>query len=148
MAITPTLLAACIIISAQTYDVPPGVLLGIMQVEGGRAGLESRNTNGSSDLGIMQINTIWLPELSRRWGVSQSTARKWIRDDGCANIAVASWILRQRIDTAGSLWGGIAGYHSFTPALGSRYANKVASAMRRYNLSDRKDIISTKSASR
>ena len=140
---TPALLAACIIISAQTYDVPPGVLLGIMQVEGGRVGQEVRNTNGSHDLGIMQINTIWLPELSKRWGISQSRAREWIRDDGCANIAVASWILRQRINKTGSLWGGIAGYHSFTPALGSRYANKVAAAMRRYNLSDRKDIIST-----
>lgn len=140
---TPALLASCIIISAQTYDVPPGVLLGIMQVEGGRVGQEVRNTNGSHDLGIMQINTIWLPELSERWGVSESTARKWIRDDGCANIAVASWILRQRINITGSLWEGIAGYHSFTPHIGRRYAKKVADAMRRYGLGEGKDILST-----
>ncbi len=138
---SPTLLAICLIVSAQSYDLPPGVLLGILQVEGGRIGQEVSNTNGSYDLGPMQINTIWLPELARRWGMDQAAVRKKVRDDGCANIAVASWILRQRINYTGSLWGGIAGYHSLTPSLGSRYASKVATAMKRYNLNDRKDIL-------
>lgn len=135
------MLAACLIIAAQTYQVPPGVLLGILQVEGGRVGQEVGNTNGSYDLGPMQINTIWLPTLANKWNTDQRTARKWLRDDGCVNMAVSAWILRQRINLTGSLWGGVAGYHSLTPGIGSRYASKVAAAMRRYNLTDRMDQI-------
>jgi len=139
-----TVLAACILIAAQTYQVPPGVMLGILQVEGGRVGQEVPNTNGSHDLGLMQINTIWLEALSRKWNTDRSTARKWVRDDPCVNVAVAGWILRQRINYTGGLWTGIAGYHSLTPGIGSRYATRVRDAMRRYNLTDRMDLIAVK----
>jgi len=141
---SPSVLAACLMIAAQQYTIPPGVLLGILQVEGGRIGQEVGNKNGSYDLGPMQINTIWLPTLSTRWKVDRSTARQWVRDDGCVNMGVAAWILRQRINQTGSLWGGIAGYHSLTPGIGSRYAGKVSAAMRRYGLSDRMDQITVK----
>lgn len=133
---SPAILAACLLISAQTYQVPPGVLLGIMQVEGGRIGQAVRNTNGSYDLGPMQINTIWLPELARKWNTDQRTALSWVKDDGCVNVSVSAWILRQRINRTGSLWSGIAGYHSLTPGIGSRYASKVAAAMRRHGLTE------------
>ncbi len=140
-----TVLAACLLIAAQTYQVPPGILLGIMQVEGGRIGQEvGPNRNGSYDIGIMQINTAWLPTLSQKWQVTPSTARSWLREDGCANIAVSAWILRQRINLTGSLWSGVAGYHSLTPSLGSRYASRVASAMRRYRLSDSMAMIAVR----
>jgi soluble lytic murein transglycosylase-like protein len=139
-----TLLAACVLIAAQTYQVPPGVMLGIMQVEGGRPGQEVRNTNGSFDLGIMQINTVWLEALSKKWRTDKNTARQWLRDDPCVNVAVAGWILRQRINITGGLWSGIAGYHSLTPGIGSRYAGKVQAAMRRYGLSDRMDVVAVR----
>lgn len=139
-----SILAACLMIAAQTYMVPPGVLLGILQVEGGRIGQEVGNTNGSYDLGPMQVNTIWLPVLARRWNVDRETARTWLRDDGCVNMGVAAWILRQRINLTGSLWEGIAGYHSLTPGIGSGYAGRVSAAMRRYGLTDRMDQITAK----
>jgi hypothetical protein len=141
---SPSVLAACLLISAQTYQVPPGVLLGILQVEGGRVGQAVVNKNGSYDLGPMQVNTIWLPTLAARWKVDNATARKWVQHDGCVNMGVAAWILRQRISVTGTLWKGIAGYHSFTPGIGSRYAERVAAAMRRYGLSDRMDQIAAK----
>lgn len=141
---SPTVLAACLLISAQTYQVPPGVLLGILQVEGGRIGQAVANTNGSYDLGPMQVNTIWVPELSQKWNIDRGTAVRWLRDDGCVNMAVSAWILRQRINRTGDLWSGIAGYHSLTPGIGSRYASKVAYMMRRYGLTDRMDQITVR----
>ena len=135
------LFATCLVIAAQNYTVPPGVMLGIMQVEGGRIGQEVANTNGTYDLGPLQINTLWLPELAKKWRMDQSRIRVLLRDDVCVNIAVSAWILRQKINHTGSLWGGIAGYHSLTPALGSRYAARVAAVMRRYKLTDRMDIM-------
>ena len=62
--ITAQALALCIFTAAQTYSVPPTVILGVLNVEGGKVGMASSNTNGTYDLGPMQINTIWVPELA------------------------------------------------------------------------------------
>jgi soluble lytic murein transglycosylase-like protein len=132
--ITAQALALCIFTAAQTYSVPPTVILGVLNVESGRVGMASPNTNGTYDLGPMQINTIWVPELANYWRVSEKTALRWVRDDACVNIGVGAWILRKKMNESGSLVGGIAGYHSGTASLGSNYRNKVLSAMQRYRL--------------
>lgn len=129
--------AACLIMASQTYQVPPQVMIGILNVEGGRIGQEVANTNGTYDMGPMQVNTLWLEKLTHYWNVDRSTARHWVRDDGCVNVHVAAWILRQKLDEAGgNLYNGIARYHSATPYLGTRYANKVIDAMERHGLID------------
>lgn len=132
MTAAAKLILSCLLLAAETYEVPPAVLLGIMTVEGGRVGQEvGPNTNGTFDLGPMQINTIWLPELADHWQVDEETARGWVRDDACVNIQVAAWILRGRIDKTGNLAGGIAHYHSGTPGIGERYAMRVLDAIDR-----------------
>jgi len=40
-------IAACLMLAAQTYSVPPAVLVGIYQVEGGKPGQAVENTNGT-----------------------------------------------------------------------------------------------------
>lgn len=119
------ILAACLMLASQTYSVPPAVLVGIYKAEGGKVGQEVKNTNGSYDLGPMQINTIWMPELAKKWGVSESTARKWVRDDACTNVGVSAWILSGHLKETGDLSKAIAYYHSRTPHHGQRYKNKV-----------------------
>lgn len=123
------ILAACLMLASQTYSVPPAVLVGIYKAEGGKVGQEVRNTNGSYDLGPMQINTIWMPELAKRWGVSEGTARKWVRDDACTNVGVSAWILKGHMQETGSLSKAIAHYHSRTPHFGYKYKNRVLSIM-------------------
>lgn len=132
--LTAQALAVCIFTAAQTYSVPPTVILGVLHVEGGRVGMASPNTNGTYDLGPMQINTIWVPQLARHWRVSEKAALRWVRDDACVNIGVGAWILRTKMDSAGSLAGGIAHYHSATPHLGGPYRKKVLNAMMKYRL--------------
>ena len=133
-----TLLAACLMLASNTYHVPPAVMVGIMQIEGGRLGQEAGpNINGTFDLGPMQINTHWLPMLARYWKVDETTARAWVRDNGCVNMHVAAWILRSELDhTGGQLYGAIARYHSGTPSVGGPYASKVVTAMARKGLID------------
>ena len=116
-------------LASQTYEVPPAIMVGILQVEGGRVGLESPNTNGTFDLGPMQINTIWVPELADKWGVSEDTARRWIRDDACTNMGVSAWILKTHYQETGSLSKAIQYYHSRTPKYGNAYRRKVVTAM-------------------
>jgi soluble lytic murein transglycosylase-like protein len=120
--------------AAQTYEVPPAVLVGIMHVEGGRPGVQSANTNGSYDLGPMQINTLWVPKLAKYWRVSETTAYKWIRDDACTNVGVAAWILRRHLNETGSLAKAIGYYHSRTPQLERSYRARVLAAMRKHRL--------------
>lgn len=129
------ILAACLLLAAHTYSVPPAVLLGIYQVEGGQVGQEvGPNDNGTYDLGPMQINTVWLPELAGHWGVSTATARRWVRDDPCTNVGVAAWILKRHMDETNNLSSAIAHYHSKTPQFGQAYKKKVVSSMHRYGL--------------
>lgn len=122
--------AACIMMAAQTYSVPHSVLLGIYQVEGGAVGQAvGPNDNGSYDLGPMQINTVWLPELAGHWGVSEATAKKWVRDDPCTNAGVAAWILSRHMKETRDLSKAIAHYHSRTPSIGGAYKQRVVSSM-------------------
>lgn len=135
--ITAQALAACLLAAAHTYQVPPAVMIGIMQVEGGHVGQAAGpNFNGTYDLGPMQVNTLWVPKLATIWHVSNGTAHQWVRDDGCVNVHVAAWILKQKIAETGSLYGGIAHYHSATPGEGARYANRVVTVMDRKGLVD------------
>jgi hypothetical protein len=128
-------LAACLLMAAHTYQVPPAVMIGIMHVEGGRVGEEvGPNSNGTFDLGPMQVNSRWVPDLAKYWKVDQKTARSWIRDNGCVNVHVAAWILKQKIGEAGYLYGGIARYHSATPQMGRKYATRVIDVMERKGL--------------
>ncbi len=121
--------ASCMVLASQMYNVPPAILLGILQVEGGRVGQEVRNTNGSYDLGPMQINTVWVPELAKAWNVDPKTAKTWIRDDACTNIHVSAWILKNHYRRTRDYKQAIAHYHSRTPKYGSVYQGKVLQAM-------------------
>ena len=123
-------LAACLMLASQTYSVPPAVLVGIYKAEGGKPGQAVMNTNGSEDLGPMQINTIWLPDLAKEWGVSESTAKQWVKDDPCTNVGVAAWILKSHLEETGSLSEAIAHYHSRTPIHGNKYKKRVISILK------------------
>ncbi|HEU0117310.1 MAG TPA: lytic transglycosylase domain-containing protein [Alphaproteobacteria bacterium] len=135
--ITPAVktLAACVLMASNTYHVPPAIMIGIMQVEGGHIGQAAGpNFNGTYDLGPMQVNTRWVPQLAQMWHVNNRTAYSWLKDDGCVNVHVAAWILRQKIGETGSYYGGIAHYHSATPQIGAQYASRVIAAMDRKGL--------------
>ena len=130
-----SVIATCLMLAAQNYNVPPAVMLGIMHVEGGRVGQAvGPNKNGSYDLGPMQINTMWVPQLAKFWKIDSKMAYSMIKDDPCINVNVSAWILRQRLNESGNLTLAIAHYHSKTPKFGYVYARKVIGAMRRMDL--------------
>lgn len=128
------ILAACMILASQTYAVPSAVLVGIYKAEGGKIGQEVSNTNGTYDLGPMQINTLWMPELASKWGVTTDMAHQWVRDDACTNIGVAAWILKNHMDETDNLSQAIAHYHSRTPKHGTRYKKRVIAILRENGL--------------
>lgn len=117
------------VLVATTYQLPPRVLPALQAVEGGRPGLVSSNTNGSQDLGVMQVNTLWIGPLARRSGLAEAEVRKRLINDACFNIAAAGLIFRLYLNEAkGDLMRAVGYYHSHTPEHGLRYQTKVVDA--------------------
>jgi hypothetical protein len=132
--------ATCIFLAAQMYALPPAMLAGIHHVEGGKPGVEAGpNKNGTYDLGPMQINSSWVPLLAKKWRVSESTARRWVRDDVCTNVGVAAWILRSNLEETGDISKAIAYYNSRTTVHGQPYKEKVIGSMDRFGLINASD---------
>ncbi len=120
---------ACMALVAQVYGLPPRVLPSIQAVEGGAPGVMHRNTDGSADLGVMQINTRWLPALSRYTRLDPAEVRDRLLRQSCFNIAAAGLVLRTYLDkTRGDLMQAVGDYHSHTPLLNQEYQAKVRGA--------------------
>lgn len=115
--------------AAAFYHLPPRVLPAIQAVEGGRPALVQMNTNGSADLGVMQINTIWIQPLARYAHMTGPAVADRLLHDACFNIAAAAAIMRVYLNEAGgNLMVAIGHYHSHTPALSAAYQDKVLAA--------------------
>jgi soluble lytic murein transglycosylase-like protein len=117
----PRTMMDCFNEAGRMYQVPPMLLQSIAWVESRYdKNAKNHNTNGSVDMGVMQINSLWLESLSE-YGVQ----RKHLYN-ACYNISVAAWILRKQINEVGYNWQAVAHYHSRTPDKGESYARKVA----------------------
>ncbi len=113
---------ACMIAAAQIGGFPPRVLPAIQAVEGGRPGLVHSNTDGSADLGLMQVNTLWVPVVARALGAAETRVRDALTNDACFSIRIAGAILWDyRHARAGDLMLAIGDYHSHTPPLNAAY---------------------------
>lgn len=112
------------------HGVDPWLLYAIAKVESSynpRA-VNGSNSNGTRDIGLMQINSVHLPEL-RRHGISEEQLF-----NACASTYIGAWIMAKNIKRHGYTWQAIAVYNVGslnTPArqrIGRRYAEKVYAA--------------------
>jgi hypothetical protein len=122
----------CLKAAADLHHLPAGLLVLLINVEAGRLGAVSQNTNGTVDIGPMQVNDTWVPKIARHWRASNDASYQALRDSFCANVEGGAWILRQALDEArGSLWEGVALYHSHSPIHKLEYMRLIyAQAMR------------------
>lgn len=126
---------ACMAMVAQMYHLPPKLLPSIQAVEGGSVGNVSVNTNATEDLGVMQINTIWVPVVARATGATEAAARTALITLPCFNIRVAGAILRQYLNESGqNVMRAVGYYHSHTPAQNMRYKMLVLRSAERLYL--------------
>ncbi|PLZ02017.1 BapC protein [Burkholderia sp. WAC0059] len=87
-----------------------------------------RNANGSTDYGVMQINSIHLRALAQ-YGISSNTLMQ-----PCKNVYIAAWHLRQEMNKYGNTWAAVGAYHSETPSLRDQYARQIADILHRWHL--------------
>ena len=122
----------CMVLAASFYGLPPRVLPSIHVVEGGEVGTVHRNTDGSEDLGVMQINTLWLPVLAGVARMTPEAVRTRLVGDACFNIAAAGLVMRSALLARhGDLMTAIGDYHSHTPTLNASYQGLVRAAAAR-----------------
>ncbi len=128
------LAAACASAAANLYQLPQPILPILLDLEGGTVGAVSRNTNGTVDIGPMQVNSHWVPKLARRYGVAPDVVYSKLLNDECYNIHVGAWILKTEIELAqGDFWEGVGHYHSRSPVHKRRYMqNAVRAAVKRF----------------
>jgi hypothetical protein len=120
---------SCMVAAAAFYHLPPRVLPAIQAVEGGRPALIQTNTNGTADLGVMQINTIWVAPLARYAHMPGAAVVDRLLHDPCFNIAASAAIMRVYLnESRGNLMVAIGYYHSHTPAISAAYQEKVLTA--------------------
>ena len=111
---------ACWHAAATRYGVSSHLLYAIARTE---SGLDphavGRNRDGSRDLGLMQINSQWLPALAAH-GIGE-------RDlfEPCTNIHVGAWILAGNVARHGYTWEAVGAYNASSPARRRAYVDKV-----------------------
>lgn len=111
---------ACWEEAAQYYRVNPYLLYAIAKTESSlNPSAINRNKNGSYDIGLMQINSSWLPTL-RKYGVEEKDLY-----DPCTSIQVGAWILSQNMRRMGVTWEAVGAYAAVSPEKRIQYAKKV-----------------------
>ncbi|TWJ32543.1 transglycosylase-like protein with SLT domain [Geobacter argillaceus] len=123
--------AFCFEEAGSLYGINPLILRAIAKVESNfNPGALHRNTNGTYDFGLMQINSSWAPILGReRWN---------LLGDACYNTMTGSWILATCMSKYGYTWKAIGCYNSQTPERRDRYAQMVFRQLQGIEASDRR----------
>ena len=124
-ALLPALaFADCIDDAAKYHQVDARLVRAIAQVESRmRPDAVGANTDGSTDIGLMQINSSWVPSLAR-YGITRAHLF-----DACVNAYVGSWILSRNIQQLGLTWDAVGAYNAKSPAKRLIYAQKVYQAL-------------------
>lgn len=104
--------AECFQSAARHYGVAPELLHAIAQAESqlDPLALNTANRDGSWDIGLMQINSRWLPVLERS-GISAPQLY-----EPCISIWVGAWVLAGNVARYGYGWNAVGAYNAGTAA--------------------------------
>ena len=100
------------------YGINPQILRAIAKVESNfNPAAINMNSNGTYDVGLMQINSSWSTTIGKeRW---KSLG------DACFNTKTGAWILAMCMNKYGYTWKAIGCYNSQTPEKRDRYSKMV-----------------------
>lgn len=124
-------LAACIRRSAGGKSWLEKTLWGLRDQEGGWAGAEIAKSDGSRDLGPLQVNSWWVSRLAKLTDRPENRVRRWLIHDTCFNVETARWIFLSGLAVTRDYWRAVGVYHSPTTWRQQRYARSVSRHLRR-----------------
>jgi soluble lytic murein transglycosylase-like protein len=112
--------ADCLDDAARFHRVSVVLVRAIAQQESGmRTNAVNTNSDGTEDIGLMQINSSWLPKL-RRYGITREALF-----NGCVNAYVGTWILASNIKQFGPTWKAVGAYNAVSANKQLVYANNI-----------------------
>jgi soluble lytic murein transglycosylase-like protein len=118
--------ADCLDEAAAFQHVSTQLVHAIAQHESGmRADAVNTNSNGTQDIGLMQINSSWLPKLAR-YGI-----RREDLFNACVNGYVGTWILAANIRQFGPTWKAVGAYNAVSTPKQLIYANAIYRRLQR-----------------
>lgn len=118
--------ADCLDEAAVFQHVSTQLVHAIAQHESGmRADAVNNNSNGTQDIGLMQINSSWLPKLAR-YGI-----RREDLFNACVNGYVGTWILAANIRQFGPTWKAVGAYNAVSTQKQLIYANAIYRRLQR-----------------
>lgn len=118
----------CFIQAGQYYQIHPNLLWGIARVESNfNPYAINKNSNGTYDIGIMQINSSWIPVL-KSYGLKNSS---WLWNP-CYNIYVGAWVLNQCIQKLGYTWEAVGCYNAKSNYKRIKYSKKIYDVIKPY----------------
>ena len=123
--------ARCIRQAARGQPWLEKTLWGLRDQEAGWIGAEILNSNGSHDLGPLQINSWWVPRIAALLARREEEVRRWLQFDPCFNAEAARWIFLDALKMSGNYWKAIGIYHSPSGIRQRRYAALVAVHLQR-----------------
>ena len=129
----PPELEGCFAEASERYGVSVPLLKAVAEVESGfrPEAVNRANSNGTYDVGVMQINSWWFPKLEAEYGITEADLKH-----PCTNINVGAWVLATNFSTLGWSWEAIGAYNAGTGAdkhnLRLEYAERVYAALERY----------------
>lgn len=119
-------LDSCFAAAGERHGVSPVLLAAIAHKESSmRAHAWNRNRDGSLDIGLMQINSRWLPTL-RRHGITPE--QLW---EPCVSIHVGAWVLAGNFRQLGFNWEAVGAYNARRQDLRMNYARSISQIAQR-----------------
>lgn len=97
----------CFATAGERYGIAPSLLKAIAVQESAlNATAIHANSDGTRDIGVMQINTQWLGQLEH-YGIHEEDL--W---DPCINIQIGAWILASYVARYGYTWDAVGAYNT------------------------------------
>jgi len=122
---------ACLRTAAHKHQIAPALLIAIAETESGFNPRAIRHPHtaggdGTTDYGLMQINSGWLPTL-KQYGVQRHHLMH-----PCVSADVGAWILAHNFRRLGVTWDAVGAYNAKTPWKRVRYSLKVYAKLRKH----------------
>lgn len=129
---TPATIAQCISSAARIYEVSEGLLyaIGMNESRMNPQALHYNKKSNTEDIGLMQINSRWLPTLEKN-GISREDLF-----DPCVSIHVGAWVLRGNMIRYGRTWRAVGAYNASSkrPDLRKKYVLGIKETLKKYGL--------------
>ena len=120
--------AFCFNEAGEYFDINPELLKAIAYTESrlDPIAVNTSNSNGTVDYGLMQINSAWFEKL-KSLGISEDD----VINDPCTNVFTGAWILALNFQSHGECWESVgaynAGFSSRKEVVRSKYITIVKS---------------------